>query len=174
MGVPGEVSRTVGGMMFGISPVPGRAGLHLFHKLSRSVFPAMGSAMVAFQDGKGMGERAAAIGRVLERALPKMFETLTQAELDDLVNSLLSTTVLIAEGRRTEVLNVLDVTFRGKTATLLKLLYAAAEVSFGDFFEGSLAEYLKKLAEEVRSELSSDSPKTPPTSGPSGVSSSPE
>lgn len=168
---PAERIVEIAGMKFGISPVTGREGLRLLRRLSKSVLPAIGSALLATHEGKTTAERAGKLGRVLERFAPTVFQDLTEEEMDALVDKLLARAVYIGPGGREEVLAVAELIFTGKTLALLQLLWAAAAVCYADFFEGSLGAWAKAVGSQMKAEMkkattepeASDSKTSPPT-----------
>ncbi len=164
---PAEKVVEIAGMKFGISPIVGREGLRVLRRLSKSILPAIGGALLAVNAGKSREERAVALGRTLERFIPAVFADLTEDEMDALVDKLLATVVYLDGTSRQDVLPLLDLIFQGKTEALLRLLWASAAVSYADFFGGSLGAWARAVGAKMKEELrTKEEPSSSQTSQP--------
>lgn len=161
--------KEIDGMSFIIGQLAGRAQVRMFHKLSSSVFPALG--LVASKIGEGFDKMdAATLLKILGgEALPRLFMDLDQKTLDELIDGLFASVIYRGDdGKGVPVLKVMDAVFQGKTLSVFKLMAACVEVNYASFFgEAGLAGLLPK----AKALFSSESPKTSSNAGPSGASS---
>lgn len=164
---PAEKRVEIAGMQFGISPVTGREGLRLLRRLSKSILPAVGGALVAINSGKTKEERSAKLGQVLQSSLPAVFADLTEDEMDALVDKLLANVVYLGAGGREEALRAAEIIFTGKTEALLRLLWASAGVCFADFFDGSLGTWARAVGAKMKAEFAKETEPTTETPPPS-------
>lgn len=167
--------REIDGLTFLIAPLPGRRATRAFHRLSKGILPAAAKAAgtaTAARDGEG-GLGVAAVAAGLSSGLDRLFADLPEAEFEALMDALFATVSVVHDGKSVAVSQVFDSIFAGKVSTVLKLMVACVEVSFGDFLPASLgalaAEAMATVTEKVASRLRG-SPKTPGSAGPSGGS----
>lgn len=129
---------------FTVNQLPAFRALRIADRLVAAIGPALGSLLSASAGGKPVkpGE-AVDLGSldvgVAAGAISILFSKLDEAALERLVRELLEgSTVDVVDGngrtQRGPILAQFDVLFSGNLLAALKLLRAALEVNYGDFF----------------------------------------
>lgn len=164
--------KEIDGLTFVIGKIPGRQSLIVFHRLARTVFPAVGlalkdvlSAEVDF-DELDAGDLVTS----LSDALPRLFQDLKEADLNTLIDDLLKNVLIIHEGKASAMLPKLETVMTGKTFTTFKVMAASVVENYGGFLEGAeFAALLQKVEGRSKSKPT-PSPSTSSSAGPSGAS----
>jgi hypothetical protein len=124
------------------------------------MLPAMKAYLLLPRYAVALGHAASKLGQVSDlldasvgamgAATMALFEKLTPAELDSITRELMSTATIDGEAFDKAV----DLKFRGKILTLLKVVRFAFEVNYGDFLD-VVRGFLKESAEKAPSQSSS-------------------
>jgi len=122
-------NKMINGREFQVTQFPGRYGLRLQARLAR----VFGAPLAALFKGakKGMDSDLADLD--LEKAVVMLMDKLSEDELDDLVNRMLSQTRVDGKGIIDNPM-VFDELFAANYSDLFKVLAFVVEVNFGNFF----------------------------------------
>jgi hypothetical protein len=159
-------TRSIDGLQFSVTQLPGFKAMTMFHRLVRAIGPAagaLGKEIDLATLGKGkledilgnidLGQAA----RGMLAAIPKLTESMSPAELEGITRELLeSSTVVMENGVQGPLLPQFDRVMQGRTSTALKLLAFAIGVNYGNFFDA-----LKGLAAAASQKLSSEGSPSP-------------
>lgn len=118
-------AQEIDGFLYELSPLPAWHAVEVFHQLTRTVAPALG-AITAADSAAGV----AALSSALEKALA----TLGPAEFVALSKKLLGGARVSINGKSVELLPVVDVHFQSRTLSLFRVVVAAIQINFPDFF----------------------------------------
>lgn len=143
-----EQSKTIGGRLIQVQPLPTFAGLHLAARISKVVGSAIGPALGELITKGGTLEDVD-----LSEHVARLFAVLSPDDTESIVRSLLQGAVIDPHGKTRILLDVADAEFAGETMTLLKVAYFAFEVNFGDFsaFVLGLLNEARRKQSEARS-----------------------
>lgn len=167
------VLRTIDGMTFQIGLLTGRPAVKMLYKLAKGVFPTAGKLIGEVVDDKSKELLDLDVGRILaaiSAALPQFFQNVSLEEFEEIRDGLLEVVFLKGKAEMVPVLEVYDGIFAGKTLASLKLLFAAIEVNYRDFWQGR---DLADVGSKLRALRSRVSPEKSKSAGPSGDSSTP-
>lgn len=127
-------TREINGKKFQISQLPAMRALRLSTRLGKLFGPPL--AKVAGTSPTTQGIASVNVG-ALAPAIASLFETLSESELESLTRELLCTTMVEHDGAWVELFGhspVFDLVMGGDVLGIFKLLYAAIEVNYSDFF----------------------------------------
>lgn len=160
-------SRTIDGMEFTVTPLPGKKGFETFPRVMKLLSPALEQLGEALS--KDTTQTAAGLA-VLAKAIASLAQT-SPTELTSLLNLMMESSVVSVDGNQQRVMQAFDIVFAGKTLTAYKALAFAVEVNYRDFFAEAKVLFQKAGARAAAS--ASLSPNTSATPGLAGASSEP-
>lgn len=149
-------TRTIDGFTYELQPLPAWHAVEVFHTITRLLAPSLG-ALTAADPSAGI----AALSSGLEQALV----ALPAPAFVSLSKRLLEGARVTIDGKSVELLGVADLHFRSRTLALFKVVAAALQINFPDFF-GALGGIGARLRAAASKAL--DQPIVSTTTGPAG------
>lgn len=149
-------SHTIDGKVYEITQLSPKAAQRVLVKISKFIGPALGDEIGDAATGKSEildSEVSSAFGKIL----PKLFNSLNEADTEAVVEAMLG-----CAGKTYD-----SVEFQGNLMHMYRVVYAALEVNYSDFFEG-VSGVLKRIDQPAPGTIQENAMPT----GLSGVSSS--
>lgn len=115
---------------FHVNPLPGTRSIKLFYRLVGLLGPGF-AQLAGSARGKGIGELPVA---ALGSAAQMIFAKLTDEEVDYVLNTLLEPCYMVEGATRVPAMLAFNTVFSGNLVAAHKLVLAALEVNYGDFF----------------------------------------
>lgn len=141
-------TREIDGFRIELSPLPARAALSVWYRLTKSVSPSIAQAIGVLQAGELLGLD---IGD-LSGSLTNFFANCSEQDLFYFVDKLLEPCVVNGAPFK----STMDIMFQGRIFSLLKTLVFAIEVNYADFLapiKAAIAQY--KAAQAAKTALTS-------------------
>lgn len=134
------LSLEIDGAAYTIGTLPPRRSLRLQNRLLRAVGPAIAQLIASVKPGPGGRVALGEIDLVaIAAGVQGLMAQLTADEQDAIMAELLSTVIVVQNGRSAPVMSVFDDHFEGRLPAVYKLMWAALEANFGGFFGPLLA-----------------------------------
>lgn len=141
-------SKTIDGLTFTVTQLPGMRGALLSWRLGEVLGPALLRALSGVKDldslkpDKLMETDVKDLGKLLESTsagVEQLMAKFRPADLEALIRELCDDATVTENGQEMPLMRVFDLVMAGRPATVFKLIQFALEVNFQDFFGGVLA-----------------------------------
>lgn len=143
-------TKVIDELTFEVTQLTGWKSLKMMRRLGAALGPALGAAMgelagdLNITSLKALGDKDVSIlVGALSEALPKLFENITETELEGIARGLLESVVVHQGDEVVPVLPLFDNLFGGRSGVALKLLVAVVGVNYSDFL-GDLAAFVPR------------------------------
>lgn len=124
-------SKDIDGVTFTVQQLPALRASRLLFKLTKAVSPAV----MKLAGAGDLRNLMRADTSALSEAASMLFQAFTPEEFDALVREVLEGATITVDGRTVAALPGVDLELAGKTATLMRGVWFALGVNFGDFFD---------------------------------------
>lgn len=157
-----STTKTIDGVTVTVQQLPGMRGVRMLHRLTKAVGPALAASLVGFKSVKSLKDLGNAdVGAIvggLGDAVQKLFDNLTEAELEQLITDLLEGALVELEGQTIPLTRpIFDKVMTGRAHVALGFTVFAIEVNYGNFTD-VVRKFSAPFLAEMKSKASESKP----------------
>jgi hypothetical protein len=141
----------IDGATYTVAQLPAFKALKLKWRIMQAIGPSAAKLIAAIVGGGGLARLET---DELAPAAKELFDRLSADDLLSFARELLGPATVMADGKLAHVLDVFDIHFAGKLASVYRLIWFALEVNYGDFLgdiKDRLASAITKASPTVES-----------------------